>query len=359
VDRVGQFTILASELALRDAGVRVSRDNAERIGIVAGTSNGPVHSCKTFHREVALQCPQKVNPALFPNTVLNAGVGLAAINLRVRGPNIALSIGQASGLSAVCQGYELVRTGAADMMIAGGVEELEPSLFEAFAVARRISPYVRNRFSSNNPFSHNGDHPHEISCPFDRRRTGMVLGEGAGFVVLESLESALSRSARIYAEMTGYHSCADRPVEAGWDPSGEGVERAMSTALEMASLPPSAIGYVGAAAMSHPTHDAIEARAIDRLFGNHGVPVSALSSLVGVSAATGPFTIGAALLGMGCDFLPAGVNFVDRDPQCDLDLVSGNPRGGHFSATLINSASLCGTNVSVVFTLLDSAMHPQ
>ncbi|HXE10983.1 MAG TPA: beta-ketoacyl-[acyl-carrier-protein] synthase family protein [Bryobacteraceae bacterium] len=341
IDRIGHFTVVGSDLALRHAGVRVTRENAERIGIIAGTSQGPVQSCKIFHREVAAGCPQKANPAVFPNTVVNAGAGLAAINLRLRGPNIALSIGQASGLAAMCQAFELVRSGAVDFMIAGGTDELESGLFEAFAASKLVAPYLRNR---------NGFGPVELSCPFDERRSGMVLGEGAVFAVLESLDSALARNARIYGEIAGYHVCADRPVHLGWDPSGEGMLRSMQTAMDMGGLAKDDIGYVAAAAMSHPLHDKIEARALNELFGPRGVPVSALSSMVGMSAVTGPLALSATLLGMSEGFLPSGINYEHPDPECDLDIVHGGLRSVRSDAVLINSASLGGTNVTLAVT---------
>ena len=333
VDRLGLFTIAGSELAMQDAGIKVTRENAERIGIVVGTAFGPVQSCKVFHKEVALDCPQKANPAIFPNTVVNAGAGLAAINLRVRGPNVAMSLGQASGLAAVAYGYELIRTGAADVIIAGGAEELEAYLLNSFAATRLSAPYLGKW---------------ELSCPFDERHSGMVLGEGASFLVLESAESAAARGARVYGELRGYHCCADRPIQQGWDPSGEGVARAMQTALSMAGMEPSTVGYLGAGAMSDPRHDAIEARAIEKVFGHRGVPVGALSSMVGVSAATGPMILGAALLGMNQGFLPAGINYERPDAACDLDVVAGKIRPAAIQAVMVNAASLRGSNVSIV-----------
>jgi 3-oxoacyl-[acyl-carrier-protein] synthase II len=333
VDRLGLFTIAGSELAMQDAGIKVTRENAERIGIVVGTAFGPVQSCKVFHKEVALDCPQKANPAIFPNTVVNAGAGLAAINLRVRGPNVAMSLGQASGLAAVAYGYELIRTGAADVIIAGGAEELEAYLLNSFAATRLSAPYLGKW---------------ELSCPFDERHSGMVLGEGASFLVLESAESAAARGARVYGELRGYHCCADRPIQQGWDPSGEGVARAMQTALSMAGMEPSTVGYLGAGAMSDPRHDAIEARAIEKVFGHRGVPVGALSSMVGMSAATGPMILGAALLGMNQGFLPAGINYERPDAACDLDVVAGKIRPAAIQAVMVNAASLRGSNVSIV-----------
>jgi len=333
VDRLGLFTIAGTEMALQDSGIRVTRENAERIGIVVGTAYGPVQSCSLFHHEVAMDTPQKANPALFPNTVVNAGAGLASINLRVRGPNVAVSIGQASGMAAIAYGYELVRSGRADIIIAGGAEELDTALLEALAAARLCAPYQGTM---------------QVSAPFDTRRSGLVPAEGAGFIVLESLASAQRRNAKVYAELAGYHICADRPVRAGWDPEGEGMERAMRTALSFAGIDAAQIGYLGAAAMSHPRHDLIEARAIERVFPGKSVPVGALTSLFGVSAATGPLTLAATLLGMRENFLPGGAKCESPDPSCRVDLVNSGVRQGKMDAAMVNAASLCGTNVSVV-----------
>ena len=232
VDRLGLFTIAGSELALHDAGIRVTRDNAERIGIIVGTAFGPVQSCKVFHREVALDCPQKANPAIFPNTVVNAGAGLAAINLRVRGPNVAMSLGQASGLAAVAYGYELIKSGAADVIIAvgrGRVGAIPLGEFRSDQTGGALS----GRLGALLPLR-----------PTPQAEWCWVKAQAS--LVLESAESAEARGARVYGELRGYHNCADRPLEKGWDPSGEGMERAMRTALSMAELEPSDIGYVGA-----------------------------------------------------------------------------------------------------------------
>ena len=157
---------------------------------------------------------RRLNPALFPNTVMNAGAGLAALQLRVKGPNAALSCGQASGLAALCFAHDIVGSGLADMMIAGGAEELEQPLLDGYAAARRIAP-------------HNSSLGVEVCAPFDVRRSGPILGEGATFLVLEALDSALARGARIYAEVAGWAGNADQPVLRGWDPTGEGLSECM------------------------------------------------------------------------------------------------------------------------------------
>ncbi|MGH7265251.1 MAG: beta-ketoacyl synthase N-terminal-like domain-containing protein, partial [Candidatus Rokuibacteriota bacterium] len=168
IDRVSQLVVVASELALKDAGLRVTRDNAHRIGLVAGTQNGPVGSCEAFHREIVRGQPQRANPMIFPSTVFNAGVGHAAVNLRVKGPNVATTLGQASGVHALAVAHALVRRGRADVCVAGGVDELVHAVLEGHAVARLLSPLAAG----------GGAALDERLRPFDRRRNGLVLGEG-------------------------------------------------------------------------------------------------------------------------------------------------------------------------------------
>ncbi len=337
MDRYGQFTVCAAELAFRDAQLKVTRGNAGRIGVMVGTTLGPTASVKAFHEPMATGHPEKCNPAIFPNTVLNAGAGLAAIQLRVKGCNAALSCGQASGLSAIGHAYEHVSGGGADVVIAGGVEELDPASLRAFTAATQTPPYL-GHLSDREP----------MSCPFDLRRSGMVMGEGAVLLAGEALESAQKRQGPIYAEILGYHICADQPVELGWDPSGEGLVRSMRTALERSEVEPGDIQLVAAGALSHPLHDRIEAKAINEVFGHRGVPVVALSSSLGGSAVLGATSLSAVLLGMQGGFLPAGCDGIEADPECDLDIVSGKPRPANLETVLVNAISYGGSNVSMV-----------
>lgn len=344
MDRYGQLTVCGAELALGDAGLKVSRENSHRIGIVVGTTVGPLPSVAAFHVPIAAGEPQKCNPGIFPNSVVNAGAGQAAIQLRVKGCNVALSNGQASGISAIAHAYEHVAFGGADLIIAGAVEELERSGLEAYSAAWRTPPYLGHATP---------DDP--ASCAFDRRRCGMIPGEGAVLVAVEALDSALARGARIYGEILGHHVCADVPVELGWDPSGEGVVRCMQTAMQHAGVDPSDVDFVGAGALSHPLHDRIEAIAIARLFGPAGVPVAALSSSLGGSAVHSPTTLAATLLGMEHGFLPGGCELDDLDPDCDVDVVSGGVRPGDCDVAVINAASYGGSNASLVVRRFDAS----
>jgi 3-oxoacyl-[acyl-carrier-protein] synthase II len=334
-DRIGALTVCAAELAIADARLAVKADNQDRVGIVIGTGHGPLESCRRFFSPIAERLNRRPNPALFPNTVMNAGAGLAAAQLRVKGPNMLVSSGQASGLAALCIAYDLVRSGIADAVIAGGVEELERSLLEGYAATRRVAP-------------HDGPRAIEESAPFDLRRSGMVLGEGGGLLMLEALDSALARNARIYGEVGGWAGNADLPRVRGWDETGEGVAACMTRALEDAAVEPSQIDLVAAAGLSHPLHDLAEARAIDSVFADRAVPVTALSSRIGMSAATSPLSAAAVALGICEGFLPAGARRSEPDPECRIELIEGANRNARPDLALVNAATLGGSNFSLV-----------
>ena len=334
-DRMGSMTVCAADLALRDAGLRVRAENQERIGLIVGTTNGPAASCRRFYEPVAAGKAQRTNPAVFPNTVVNAGAGLAAMHLRIKGPNIALSAGQASGLAAICVAFDLLRAAAAEAMLCGGIDELERCTLEGYAAARRISPYERAGAD-------------EVCAPFDRRRSGIVLGEGGVLLVLETYEAALARGAKIYAELVGWSANADRSLVRGWDPSGTGMAACMSAALADAGLAPEQVDLIGAAAMSHPLHDRIEARAIRQVFGSRRVPLVALASRTGVSAATAPLAAAAISLGMDGGFLPTGAKRLLPDGDCDIDTLEGTAPDGDINVALVNAAALGGSNYALV-----------
>ena len=334
MDRLGMFTICGVELACRDAELKPTREMAPRIGILAGSQHGPIGSCRSFHQEIALGRPDKVNPAVFPNTVANAAVGLASINSRFKGCNAVVTVGEASGLTAITQAYELIRSGAADIMIAGGTDQLDPIVQEGYALAHMVSPFVGgiNRGQG------------EVCRPFDARSNGYVLGEGAGLVVMESLASARSRGATVLAEIRGYHSGAERM--GGTD--GEGLARCMRTALDLAAAAPAAVDCVAAAGLAHPLYDAAEAAAIHAVFGSRRPPVCALSSVFGMSAATASLSLAAVCLGMQKSFMPCGLNSDQPDQAGALDLIVGRPRRAPIDTALINAMSLGGTVCSLV-----------
>ena len=333
-DRLGMFTVCGVELACYDANLKLAREVTARTGIMAGSLHGPIGSCKSFHKEIAMGRPDTVNPAIFPNTVANAAIGLASIHLRLKGCNAVITVGEASGLTAIAQAYELIRSGAADVMIAGGTDQLDPIVQEGYALTRMVSPLVKGR---------NRNHG-EMCRPFDVRSNGYVLGEGAGLMVLESLESAQSRGATVLAEILGHHAGA----EAIGSARGEGMARCMREALCFAATGPAEIDCIAAAGMAHPLYDEAEATAINSVFGDRRVPICALSSVFGMSAATAPLSLAAVCLGMHKGFMPCGLNSDQPNPYHALDLIVGQPRQAPTGTALIQAVSLGGAVCSLV-----------
>lgn len=333
VDRIGAFTICAIEMAIKHAGLSNVKKYTEMMGIVVGTDCGPIESTLQFNEAIARGQPRQANPILFPNTVLNAGCGLASIYFKLKGPNIALNVGEASGLNAISYAFDLIRTNNVDRMVAGGVDE--------------IIPFKLNAYQHLIDSKHSLKQDHNlISTPFDLRRSNMVLGEGAAFFVLEDLESALNRGANILCEILGHSSCADSPIIRGWDTSGDGVLRCMSQAFNNAGINYHDVDFVASGALSDSIHDQIEATAINRLCSPK-IPVSAFSSMVGVSAATAPMSIAATISGMQNNFIPAQVNYEIPDPKCKLNIIT-TPQSMDLNTAIINAFSHGGYNTSLV-----------
>lgn len=331
MDRFGCFTLLAAEMALKHSGLRLAPDNQDRVGIIAGTTHGPVSSCQSFYRPVAADDGQRLNPALFPNTVFNAGVGQAAIHLRTKGCNIALSCGFAAGLSALATASDLIRAGSADLILAGGVDEVERCILEGYAAVRAIAPLAR------------GGSGVEGCTPFAAAGSGPVLGEGGVMLALERLDRAQARGARILAEVAGWGGSADTPLDRGRDPGGEGIADAIRAALTDAGVTASDVDLVAAAGLSHPLIDRAEAAALARVFGERAVPVTALSARFGSSAVTPAVAAAAVALGMGDGFAPWAPGSADAVLPLLTAAGGAAPR-----VALVNGLSLGGTNYSLV-----------
>jgi len=292
VDRIGALTICASEMALLDANIDFALRSSHKTGIIIGTDCGPLESTRKFHEPIAVGIPSKVNPLLFPNTVLNAGAGLASIYLKLKGPNAVLNIGQASGLRAITYAYDLIKSGVSNSIITGGVDELSEFKIKAIKMIKSLKNYF--------------------------------VGEGACFFVLESLSSALNRNASIYGEMLGHQCNADKSNYRGWDRTGESLTRCMLGALENAKLDISSIDTIGLSAIPDMNHQRIECKAIKKLTKKTELPcLKEISSIVGYSAATSPMSL-------------AKIIFDNPMNKCKV---------------LLNSVSLGGTNVSSVFEI--------
>ena len=330
-DRIGQLSVCAADMALASARLRVGKDTADRIGVFIGTDRGPAGSCESFYREIATGGLRDADPKDFPNTVLNACSGLVAVNLRLRGPNIVTTVGSASGLQAIALAAQLIETGKADAMIVGGCDELSPSVLQGFAAARQLSPYGP------------GDRGEGLWL-HEEGSNGLVLGEGAGFLVLESRSFAQARKAKILAEIAGY------ATGGASDRSGAAIATTMETALDYAGIDQVDLalsGAIGNAVLDEGEYDAFSAMA-EKGRADH---LAALGGLFGVSGAMPALNACAAVAAMTHDFIPAGPE--RQQPRPGLPLVEGQVLDGQIGTALVNGLSLGGTAVSLVIKRVD------
>jgi 3-oxoacyl-[acyl-carrier-protein] synthase II len=334
MDKFGQLTVCSIMLAAADSGIKITKQNAGRIGIVGGTAYGPMASCKEFNTCLVDDQPAKANPGIFPNTVFNAGVGLASIQMRVRGCNLIVCNGQSSGLDAIMFATRQIKAGNADMIFAGGVDELE------IAVGQIYGGLLKTR----NDLGMTEDKAPK-SAPFSNEASQPIMGEGAAFFAVESLDHALARGAEIYGEILGDHSFADASQTAGWDRSGHSLARGMEKVLARANVSADKVDLLVAGAMSNPLHDRVEENAIQAVFGKGGVPVLPISSTLGVSGATGALGLAAGLLGMKNGFLPAGD--VSKY-EGSLDLVQGENRKATPEKIMVNACAFGGGNACML-----------
>lgn len=336
-DRSTKLLLSASKLALDDSGLVISEDNSCDTGMVIGTTLGSVASITDFDKEAIVEGPRYVNPALFPNTVINSPASQASIRFNIKGLNVTVSSGFCSSLDALNYAADFLRLGRAKVILAGGVEELCLQTFLGF--------YKRKCLSGSAP----GEI--ELSAPFDRRRNGAVLGEGACLLVLESLDSARERAARIYAELLGFGTAFDAQAVDGYSRQGLGLRQAMRQAMDNSGVKPEDVGYISAAANSTRDADLIEAEAISDVFGKDvsGVKVSALKSMTGECfSASGALQLASALAAIDRQVVPPTLNYEQPDPACSPGRIANRPFPGKVDKVLINNFGPGGCNSSML-----------
>ena len=334
MDRDSQIAVASAVLALKDANLEITSENSSACGVILGSGFTGLETTEAFHRGLIEHGPSGVNPMLFPNTVPNAPAGHISIELGITGPNSTITQKGATGEGAIGYAYSLLRHGKAKVILTGGVDELSWILFHAYSHLRILSPLE------------NEDYP-EGSWPFDKRRNGMVLGEGGGILVLETLEYAQKRGAKIYAEVIGYGMSSSNPGISDYDSDGAGMTRTMELALEEAKVSKEEISYISAAANSTPILDRSETEAIKKVFGK-GVPVSSLSSFIGYFNASGGLKAISACLAIENGFIPPTLNYQEKDPSCNLDYVPNKAREKRVEAVLINGFADGGSNASLI-----------
>ena len=307
LDRSTKLINVAAKLALDDAGFKVTEDNTDEVGVVLGTTLGSVWSISEFDKTALIEGPRYVNPALFPNTVINSPASQISIRFGIKGFNTTIATGFTSSLDALKYACDFIDLDRARAILVGGVEELCLQTYLGF--------YKLNFLSG----SKNGGP--EISCPFDKRRNGIVFGEGASMVLIEDLESAKKRGARIYAEIRSIGYAFDPFRLNKYNKRGPGIRKAMKEALTEADLEAEDIDYISANANSTREADQIESEAVKEVFGDHAhkVPISSIKSMIGETfSACGAMQLAAGVGSLERQFIPPTINYKEKDAKGEL-----------------------------------------
>ncbi len=338
-DRFTLFAIGAAKDALEDSGLVITEENRADIGVYIGSGVGGIHTLLENYKTLLMRGPRRVSPHVVPMMISNMASGQISILTGAMGPNSAPVSACATGTHAIGDAFKMIQRGAAEAMIAGGAEAAIVDLSLAgFANMRALS-------------TRNGN-PAAASRPFDKDRDGFVMGEGAGIVVMESLDHALKRGARIHAEIVGYGMSGDAYHITAPAPEGEGAYLAMRRAIDDANLSPEDIVYINAHGTSTELNDKFETLAVKRVFGNHAyrLAMSSIKSMIGhlLGAAGGVEAI-ATIKTIEEGVLPPTINYETQDPDCDLDYVPNVSRKADVPVAMSNSFGFGGHNASIVF----------
>lgn len=339
MDRFIHYALAGAIMAVDDAQLTVKDVERSRIGVLIGTGMGGIPALEETHKTLLEKGPGRISPFFIPSIITNLASGHIAIRFGLRGPNSCVSTACATGNHAIGDSLELIRRGMADVMFAGGTEAV-------------ISPLTIGGFAAMKALSTRNDAPQRASRPFDKGRDGFVMGEGAGVLILEELNHALRRGARIYAELAGYGMSADAYHMTAPEPEGAGAIASMVLALESARLQPEEVDYINAHGTSTPAGDAAETKAIKKVFGDHAyrLAVSSIKSMTGhpLGAAGGIESV-ATVLTLHHRVIPPTINYDEPDPECDLDYVPNRARQAEVRVAVSNSFGFGGTNATLAF----------
>lgn len=339
LDPFMQYAMAAAALALKDSGLPVTEENAERIGCLVGSGIGGLTTFEETHKKLLDKGPSRISPFFVPQMIINLAPGQIGIRFGLKGPNWSAVSACATGAHAVGEAMKVIQRGDADAMLAGGSEaSITPTGVAGFNAAKAMC-------------SDHNDAPEKASRPFDRERSGFVMSEGAGLVVLEELEHARRRGARIWAELAGYGANADAYHITQPSPGGEGAARCMRLALRDAAMAPEHIGYVNAHGTSTPYNDATETKALKAVFGDHArrLAISSTKSMIGHQlGAAGSTEAAVCALALAHGVLPPTTNYENPDPECDLDYVPNQAREVRVEAVMSNSFGFGGTNAVLI-----------
>ena len=341
-DRYTHFGFVAAKQAVGDSGLDMTKEDGDRVGVIIGSGIGGMYTYESQLKVLAERGPRKVSPFTIPSLIGNMCAGLVAIEYGARGPNFGLVSACATGTHALGEAAHTIRRGDADVMIAGGAEA-------------SITPFAYASFCSMKALSSRNDAPEKACRPFDKGRDGFIMGEGSGVLVLESLEHAQARGARIYCELAGYAGTCDAFHITQPDPEGKGLSMAMKRAIASAGAKPEEIDYINAHGTSTPYNDKFETLAIKKVFGEHArkVAVSSTKSMTGhLLGAAGGIESVICVKTIQTGMIAPTINLDEPDPECDLDYVPNVARTAKVRLAMSNNLGFGGQNAVAVFRAL-------
>jgi 3-oxoacyl-[acyl-carrier-protein] synthase II len=334
------FAFAAAQEALEQSGLKITEENGDRVGVFIGSGIGGFEIIEREHANLLAGGPRKISPFFIPATIINMAAGQLSIRYGARGPISATATACATSANSIGDSVRMILHGDADAMIAGGSEA-------------SVTALAVGGFASMRALSTRNDEPTKASRPFDKDRDGFVIGEGAGILILEELEFAKKRGAKILAEVIGYGMSADAYHMTGIAPEGAGAQRSMRAALKDAGIKPEDVGYINAHATSTPAGDGNESRAIEVVFGenalSHKLKISGTKSMTGhLLGGAGGLEAGITVLALQNQMLPPTINLDNVDPECRLDYVANKAAACEFDVALSNSFGFGGINATLV-----------
>ena len=341
-DRYTHFGFCAAKQAIADAKLDMTKEDADRIGVIIGSGIGGMLTIENQHKVLLERGPRKVSPFMIPSLISNMCGGLVAIELGARGPNFGVVSACSTATHAIGESLRMIRTGEADVMVCGGAEAA-------------ITPLAYAGFCSMKAMSTSNETPQKASRPFDLNRDGFIMGEGSAILVIESQEHALARGAHIYCELAGYAATCDAYHITSPDPDGKGLSLSMTRALSDARLRPEDIDYINAHGTSTPYNDKFETIAIKKVFGDHArkVHISSTKSMTGhLLGAAGSIEAVISVKTIESGEIPPTINYETPDPDCDLDYTPNVKRSAKVNTVLTDNLGFGGHNASLVFRRL-------
>ncbi len=343
MDRFIHFGVAAATMAMQDSGLNIDETNASRVGVYVGAGMGGLHAIEHYHKVMLEKGPRRITPFFIPMIIINLAAGQISIRFGAKGPNAAPATACATGSHAIGDAFKVIQRGDADAMIAGGSEAV-------------ITPLAIGGFNAMKALSTRNDDPAKASRPFDRDRDGFVMGEGSGILILEELNHALKRNARIHAELVGYGLTGDAYHITSPAPAGEGAARCMQMAVSDAAIDPSEVDYINAHGTATKYGDELESQAIKTIFKEHAytLSVSSTKSMTGhLLGAAGGVEAVISVLSIAKGMIPPTINLDNPDEGCDLDYVPHKAKAASVRCALSNSFGFGGTNACLLFKKFD------